>query len=163
MLLVALGLVLTLVLVLHRSQDLRALQSVAGERVLRSPLLPESGWKTYGGTIWSMGYPDDWQTVATPTAGSAGVSFVDPFTNTTYLTVGETTQTLDQVDATYSALPGITKSTFLFAGYPATKFTLVSGQQDYFISYNNRIFTLSTEHPDQQEVGIMLVTFQFLN
>jgi len=161
MLLVAIALVTSMVVVLRRNQDLRSAASTASDRVINSPLLPRNHWQTYGGSVWSMGYPEDWQIVPTPIGG---IDFVDPFTNTTYLTEVEPTRPLADLLADYSTGFGITKSEFLFAGYPATKFTsLENGQQDYFISYKDRVIMLSTQYPDDQNVGIMLVTFQFLN
>ncbi len=159
MLVLAAALVASLFIVLYRNQDLRSAASTAAERVVNSPLLPEAHWKTFSGSVWSMGYPEDWQVSTVP----GGLAFTDPFTVTTYLTVGETSLSLKDITASYTSTSGVTKSEFLFAGYPATKFTLPSGQQDYYIAHNQEIFTISTQYPDDQNVGIMLVTFQFLN
>lgn len=159
MLVLASALVASLAIVLYRQQDLRSAASTAADRVVKSPLLPEEHWKTFSGSTWSMGYPDDWQITTVP----GGLSFSDPFTNTTYLTVGETSLPLKDITSSYSTLLSTAKSEFLFAGYPATKFTLPSGQQDYYITHGDQIVTISTQYPDDQKVGIMLVTFQFLN
>jgi len=159
MLLLAAGLVVTSFIVLRRNQDLRSAASTASDRVISSPLLPRNHWKTYGGSVWSMGYPEDWQI----TPSKDGLSFIDPFTETSYLTVSELDSSLEDVAAIYQAQADVTKNEFLFAGYSANKYTLPSGEQAYFVAYKDRTIKLSTLYPEQKEVGIMLVTFQFIN
>lgn len=158
MLIFAIALVVSMIVVLRRGQDLRSTASTAADRAISSPLLPIAHWKTYIGSVWSMGYPEDWQLIPS----KDGLSFIDPFTNISYLTISEVASTLAEV-ATYYQDNGSTKSEFLFAGYPANKFTLPSGEQDYFVAYKDRIIKIITQYPDDQKVGIMLVTFQFLN
>lgn len=158
MTLLAIVLVVLMIIVLRRGQDLRSVATTAADRAISSSLLPVAHWKTYVGSVWSMGYPEDWQLIPS----KEGLSFVDPYTATSYLTVSEVDSTLAEV-AIYYQDNGSTKSEFLFAGYPANKFTLPSGEQDYFVAYKDRIIKIITEYPDDQKVGIMLVTFQFLN
>jgi hypothetical protein len=158
--LVAISLVVSVGLVFRREQSLRSLQSTASDRVVRSPLLPDEGWKTYDAAVWSMGYPDDWQIYQ---SADGVLSLVDPFTNTTYLSIVEPTRPLAALLSDFSTDLGVIKNEFLFAGYPATKFTSLNGQQDYFVAYNDRVIMLSTQYPNHQEVGIMLITFQFID
>lgn len=156
-LVVAVALVAALLLVLRRDQGVRAQQERASDRVLRSALLPEDGWVTYGADVWSMGYPSDW-TIA-PIDG--GVAVVDD-DGATYLTVAEEARALGAIDAAFAEDGSVTKSEFLFASYPTVKYSHLNGRHEYYIAYNDKVFSIVTEESDEEEVGIMLATFQFL-
>lgn len=155
--LVAVALVVSLGLVLRREQGLRADQENASDRVLRSALLPDDGWATYGGEEWSMGYPEDWQLTILDT----GVSVADEDGNT-YLTAIEETRAMGEIETVYANDASVTRSEFLFASYPTVKFAHLGGREEYYIAYNNQVFSILTDQSDEEEVGIMLATFQFL-
>lgn len=148
--------VLALFVSLRRDQGVRARQETAADRVFRSALLPDEGWLTYGADVWSIGYPEEFAVLQE----QAGIAIIED--EEIYLTVAEETRAVDDIVALYEADVSMTKSEFLFAGYPATKFTHRNGREEYFVAYNDRLFAISSDFPTEGEVGIMLATFQFL-
>lgn len=155
---VALALVVALLFVLRRDQGIRARQETASDRVFRSALLPDEGWITYGADVWSFGYPNDW----TVQQDADGITVIHPSTNEIYLTISEETRTVGAMSMMYQSDASVTKSEFLFAGYPATKFTHRNGREEYYVEYNARLFAITTDIPTEVEVGIMLATFRFV-
>ncbi|MBI1907951.1 hypothetical protein HYS28_00855 [Candidatus Uhrbacteria bacterium] len=156
-LVVAVVFVTVLLVVLRRDQGARARSETASDRVFRSALLPDEGWVTYGADVWSMGYPAAWSVAAL----DDGVAIVDD-DGETQLTVREESRALGTIDATFDGDGSVTKSEFLFAAYPTIKYAHLSGREEYYVSYNDRVFAIVTDDAADEEIGIMLATFQFL-
>lgn len=159
----ALGIVVLLAFTLRREST----ADDANERVAESLLLPDN-WSTYGADVWSVGYPNDWK--ITVTRVDAEGNAMEPYWNfgptdaddgSDYIFVRkETALTLDEVEASFRGVPGMTRSEFRFAGYPAVKFSTYQGDK-YYISYNDDLYIIATDFPNDNDVGIMLATFKF--
>lgn len=146
--LLAIALGVTLAVVLRR--DVLS-GDTAAQRAVRSALLPDN-WKTYDAQVWSMGYPEDWDVVTTAEGFTWRPAYADEGDN--YLSV-------DVVDG-YTPTDALEEtSTFLFAGYETIKYTYPT-YTVYVVDYTDATYRISTEFPDEPEVGIMLATFQFL-
>ncbi len=129
----------------------------ANDRAVESALLPDN-WSTYTADVWSIGYPNDWEIEGRPTEWEFHPSVIQELG--TYMFVRKLTRTLTQIEATKVGQSDVTRSEFLFAGYPTVKFS-VNGGDEYYISYNDDLYLILTDHPTMNEVGIMLATFRF--
>ncbi len=160
----AVALSAVLFLALRRDQTLATRQETASDRVLRSPLLPDDGWRTYGSDVWSVGYPDHWTVKQIQESGGSKIVFTPPderlARGEVYFAFQEDLRTQQEIETAYAVI-GMTKSEFLFAGYPALKYASNSGREEYFLFYNDRVFYIVTDYPKEEDVGIMLATFQF--
>ncbi len=133
-----------------------------------SSLLPD-GWLTYMGDVWTMGYPADWsvQHLTEESDGkvTSGSVFFQPVAGvgSDYVTIGQERVSLSDITLRYQDVqPTPTRDAFLFAGYPAVKYTFTD-RVEYYISYNKALIRILTTHPDNAEVDIMLATFEFTN
>lgn len=160
--LLAAGIVTLLAFTLRRESAI----TDATERAYESSLLPDN-WSTYGADAWSVGYPNDWKIAVT--REDADGNAVEPYWDFApvdgeegkhYLFVRKETVTLDDVEAGLRGQPGMTRSEFRFASYPAVKFS-VNGRDEYYISYNDDLYFIWTDFPSMSEVNIMLATFRF--
>lgn len=138
----------------------------ATERAQTSSYLPDN-WSTYGADVWSVGYPNDWE--ITVTREDQDGNEINPYWNFTpvdgeegkhYLFVRKETVTLDEVEASLRGQPGMTRSEFRFASYPAVKFS-TNGRDEYYVSYNDDLYLIWTDYASMNEVSIMLATFRF--
>lgn len=147
----SLGLVLSVML----RQDTITTDSAA-DRAFRSALLPDD-WKTYTGGVWSVGYPGDWE-VETVTGGVAMYPEGEDAADYYFEIIAADAYTIGS-----EAFAGEADETseFLFAGYPAIKYT-VNGDVYYYVQYGTRAYVITTRHEDDPQVGIMLATFQFI-
>lgn len=138
----------------------------AGERAQQSSILPDD-WSTYGADVWSIGYPNDWE-IDSDRLGTGG-----PTTTLSlhfhpanaaegeFVRVEVEARTLADIEEAFDAVPGVTRSEFRFAGYPAVKFS-TSRRDEYFVSYNDVLYRIVTDFPRKDEVGIILATFKFI-
>lgn len=157
MTLVALGAAGSLVLLLAFTLRRESTFDDANTRVYESSLLPDD-WSTYGADVWSVGYPDDWSIARN---GDAVVFAPEDADDGDYLYVEKAPDTLETYENAYSEVAGMTRSEFRFAGYPAVKYSTYR-RDVYFISYNEDLYIVSTDHPKDNEIGIMLATFEFI-
>lgn len=158
----AVGIVTLLAFTLRRD----SVADDANDRVQTSALLPDN-WSTYGADVWSVGYPNEWQITRTDGDPAAGFEEQDSVAfspaapdGTDYLRVQKELQTLEDIEASFAAMPSVTRSEFRFASYPAVKFS-TSQRDEYYVSYNEDLYHIATDHPSLNEVSMMLVTFRF--
>lgn len=129
----------------------------------RAATLAPGDWLRYSTETWSIAYPDDW--TSTEDIAQNRVTF-QPSTSdgtTTYFTVTESDLTYVAAKRWYETTSDAYKSTdVVIANYIATKYDFGSGRVDYVIDYPERVVVLSTDVPDNDDVGIVFATFVFL-
>lgn len=138
----------------------------ATERALQSSLLPDD-WSTYGADVWSVGYPNTWTITRTVSDATAVLPAQDHIAfspdapdGTTYLRIEKDVRTLADIEAVFGNTPGVTRSAFRFAGYPAVKFSTYR-TDEYYVAYEDAVYRIVTDYPKSDEIGIMLATFRF--
>lgn len=122
-----------------------------------SALLP-IGWETYHAKRWSVGYPrhyeiherDDGAVWFTPTGGDE---------KKTYFLVNEEQKTLSSLKIARRSEEYPQPVDVTIANHPATKYTLGTGREEYFILNRDSLLEIFTDAPNDETIAIMLATF----
>lgn len=159
----AVGIVTLLAFTLRRD----SVADDANDRVQTSALLPDN-WSTYGAEVWSVGYPNAWE-IDSELLGTGGMTTARAISfhpaditdvDGDFVRVEKEFRALENIEESFAAMPSVTRSEFRFASYPAVKFS-TSQRDEYYVSYNEDLYRITTDHPSLNEVSMMLVTFRF--
>jgi hypothetical protein len=81
----------------------------------------------------------------------------------TYLSISLDSRTLDQITTLYAQdVPDATREDTIFNGLPAIKFTYSYGRNEYYVPYNNKIFLIITDRPENGNVQLILMSIRFM-
>lgn len=132
----------------------------ASDIVFESPLLP-SGWETYRGDGWSVGYSEDYlpqERLSDNTVYFIPQDFIE---KKTYFLVQWETQTLSAEKIVRKAAGYDEPDEITIANYPALKYTLDSGRVEFLVEHDTAMFSLIADDPEDPEVAPMFATFTF--
>ncbi len=130
-----------------------------GEFFSQSALLPNE-WETYrSGSMWSVGYPKDFDVdIQSDNHSVAFRPSIDPGAKI-YFSVRQESTSLDAYTIARKAEGYRAPEYVTIANYPAAKYTVGNGHIDYVISYHNSVIVVSSDDFDDETIAIMLVTF----
>ncbi len=132
----------------------------ASDIVFESPLLP-SGWQTYRGDGWSVGYSGEYlpqERLSDNTVYFIPEDFVE---KKTYFLVQWETQTLAAEKIARNAADYDEPDEMIIANYPALKYTLDSGRVEFLIEHDTAMYSLIADDPEDPDVAPMFATFTF--
>ncbi|MCR4311742.1 MAG: hypothetical protein NUV56_00495 [Candidatus Uhrbacteria bacterium] len=124
--------------------------------------LAPSDWRAYESDVWSVAYPSDWEVVVREDDGAVSFRPASEADKSTYFLVRTFDQTLVSLKNEYEAGPAYRETDILIANYETTKYDFGDGHIEYVIDYTDRVVVISTELPNNDDVGIMLATFAFM-
>jgi hypothetical protein len=81
---------------------------------------------------------------------------------TTYLSIRLESRTLEQVQSAYAQnSPDALRSEVTFAGLPAVRYTHAWGRIEIFVSYQERLYLVSTDRPENEAVRRIMTSLAF--
>jgi hypothetical protein len=125
-----------------------------------SPLLP-SGWQTYRGDGWSVGYSPDYHVEEQFLDGAVDFAPEDDVQTKTYFRVQWETRSLSAEKIAREAAGYEAPDEMTIANYPAVKYTLDSGRVEFLIAHNTELYSLIADTPEDPDVAPMFATFAF--
>jgi hypothetical protein len=128
--------------------------------VFESPLLP-SGWQTYRGDGWSVGYSEEYLPQERPSDNTVYFIPEDFEEKKTYFLVQWKTQTLSEEKIAREAAGYKKPDEIMIANYPALKYTLNSGRVEFLVAYGALMYSLIADDPEDSQVAPMFATFAF--
>ena len=132
----------------------------ASDIVFESPLLP-SGWRTYRGDGWSVGYPANYLPQERPSDNTVYFIPEDFQEKKTYFLVQWKTQTLATEKIVRKAAGYEEPDEITIANYSALKYTLEIGRVEFLVEHDTEIYSLIADDPEDSDVAPMFATFAF--
>lgn len=122
-----------------------------------SPLLP-SGWTTYRGDLWSVGYPKDYKIIESKD-GMLSFLPTGESGSKTYFAVREEKGTLSALKIARANAGYPNPVDLTIANYPATKYTIGNHHVEYFVLVQNTLIELISDDPTNEASSMMFATF----